>query len=86
MEFIFEGKQLNEISENKFPSKITRYMVLSFLNSTVQVLNDPTFNIKCIMTILHTVKDHVSIVRTAIRPLVSGSIFPNMGRSLLLLQ
>ena len=27
MEFIFEGKQLNEISENKFPSKITRYTV-----------------------------------------------------------
>ena len=27
-EFIFEEKRLNEISENKFSSKITRYMVL----------------------------------------------------------
>ena len=26
-EFIFEGKRLNEISENKFSSKITHYMV-----------------------------------------------------------
>ena len=28
MEFIFEEKRLNEISENKFSSKITRYTVL----------------------------------------------------------
>ena len=27
-EFIFEEKRLNEISENKFSSKITRYTVL----------------------------------------------------------
>ena len=28
-EFIFEEKRLNEISENKFSSKITRYTVFS---------------------------------------------------------
>ena len=28
-EFIFEEKRLNEISENKFSSKITRYTVVS---------------------------------------------------------
>ena len=31
MEFIFKGKQLNEISKNKFPSKITRYTVVVFV-------------------------------------------------------
>ena len=30
-EFIFEEKMLNEISENKFSSKITLYMVLDLL-------------------------------------------------------
>ena len=32
-EFIFEEKRLNEISENKFSSKITRYTV--FMQSNV---------------------------------------------------
>ena len=36
MEFIFEEKQLNEISENKFPSKITRHTVRCYSVSTVQ--------------------------------------------------
>ena len=30
-EFIFEEKRLNEISENKFSSKITRYMVIYYV-------------------------------------------------------
>ena len=31
-EFIFEEKRLNEISENKFSLKITRYTVISIAN------------------------------------------------------
>ena len=30
-EFIFEEKRLNEISENKFSSKITRYTVIPYM-------------------------------------------------------
>ena len=35
-EFIFEKKRLNEISENKFSSKITRYTVF---NKTTTITN-----------------------------------------------
>ena len=39
-EFIFEEKRLNEISENKFSSKITRYTV--YVTSYIQ--NKVTYN------------------------------------------
>ena len=32
VELIFEESKLNEISENKFPSKTTRYMVHAIIN------------------------------------------------------
>ena len=41
VEFIFEDNVLNEIFENKFPSKITRYTVYRLTDMTIQTLQHP---------------------------------------------